>query len=80
MHLPENLWAQLIWECLSQNDGQPKQRPKWTKLLHSHWQFVWPMGKRNLKLSTRENWKIEKKSYKVWEVAGHFELFEGRGQ
>ena len=36
MHLPENQWAQLIWECLNRNDGQPKQRPKWTKLLHSH--------------------------------------------
>ena len=37
--------------------------------------------KRNLKLGEKlKRKKNRKKTYKVWEVAGHFELFEGRGQ
>ena len=37
------------------------------------------MGKKKFEI-TRENFKNRKNLYKIWEVAGHFELFEGRGQ
>ena len=38
------------------------------------------MGEKKSEITIENRKKNRKKSYKVWEVTGHFELFEGRGQ